>query len=98
MPLWELVKQSVYDCCDSARIPRGRQDRRQDGYEVDENTDKLEPTDTAGTHKDKGLDLISATHHLQASKFGAAVILQDMLMPFNLEINIHHGLEVNEEK
>ena len=56
------------------------------------------PRIQAGTHKDKGLDLISASHHLQASNFGAAVILQDMLMPFNLEINIHHGLEVKEDK
>lgn len=47
MSLWELVKQSVYHCCDSPRIPQGRQYRREDGYEVDENTDKLEPTDTS---------------------------------------------------
>lgn len=34
------------------------------------------------------MELTSASHHLQATNFGTAGILHDMLMPFNLELNM----------
>lgn len=58
---------------------------------------KWNPQTQARTHEDKG-ELTLAPHHLQATNVDTTGLLQDMQMPFKLELNIHLTEELKKPK